>query len=51
MGEEPGFTPEEIERGEDQAWHIPAWGCLTALALLVIGAVFLWYDIATSTDL
>jgi len=31
MGEEPGFTPDEIERGEDRAWHIPMWGCLTVL--------------------
>ncbi len=34
MSGETGFTPEEIERGEDRAWHIPLWGCLAAAALL-----------------
>ncbi|MES2043698.1 MAG: hypothetical protein V4475_07460 [Pseudomonadota bacterium] len=51
MDEEPGFTPDEIERGEDRAWHIPPWGCLAVLALLVAAAIILWRDIATSTDL
>jgi hypothetical protein len=31
---QPGFTPEEIERGEDRAFHIPLWGCLAIVALL-----------------
>ncbi len=34
MSDESGFTPEEIERGEDRAWHLPPWGCLAAVALL-----------------
>jgi hypothetical protein len=37
--DEPGYTPEELERGEDQAWHIPIWGCLISVAVL---AVILW---------
>ena len=39
MTDEPGYTPEELERGEDQAWHIPIWGCLLSIAVL---AVILW---------
>jgi hypothetical protein len=34
MDEQSGYTPEERERGEDQAWHIPVWGCLAAVALI-----------------
>jgi hypothetical protein len=37
--DEPGFTPEEIERGEDLASHISIWGCVLGLAFLV---VLLW---------
>ena len=36
MTDEPGYTPEELERGEDQAWHIPIWGCLLAFGGLVL---------------
>jgi hypothetical protein len=35
MDEQPGYTPEERERGENQAWHIPVWGCLAVVALIV----------------
>jgi hypothetical protein len=34
MDEQPGYTPEEIDRGEDRAFHIPLWGCLIGAALL-----------------
>jgi len=34
--EERGYTLEEIERGEDRAWHIPIWGCLIFVALVVL---------------
>jgi hypothetical protein len=34
VSDEPGFTPEEIERGEDRASHIRLWGCLAIVALL-----------------
>jgi hypothetical protein len=34
--DEPGYTPEELERGEDQAWHIPICGCLLAFGGLVL---------------
>ena len=34
MDEECGYSPEEIERGDDQGWHIPRWGCLVFAALL-----------------
>jgi hypothetical protein len=36
--DKPGYTPEELERGEDQAWHIPVWGCLAAVGAL--GLIF-----------
>jgi hypothetical protein len=39
MKEQRGYTPEELDRGEDQAWHIPAWGCLAVLAFV---AVVVW---------
>lgn len=42
LGEERGFTPEEIERGEDQAWHVPVSGCLAILALV---AALAWFAI------
>lgn len=38
MGEQRGYTPEEIERGEDQAWHMPFWGCALVLAALAVAA-------------
>ncbi|MEA1013711.1 hypothetical protein [Sphingosinicella sp. LY1275] len=34
--EERGYTIEEIERGEDRAWHIPIWGCLVFAALVAL---------------
>ena len=40
MDEQRGYTPEEIERGEDQAWHIPIWGCLV-LAVAVAAVAWL----------
>ena len=36
MKDERGYTPEELERGEDQAWHVPIWGCLAVLAILAL---------------
>ena len=42
MGEQPGFTPDEIERGENQAWHIPIWGCLIGL-IVVLGLIYAAY--------
>jgi hypothetical protein len=35
MDEKPGFTPDEIERGDDQAWHVPIKGCLVGLIVLL----------------
>lgn len=34
--EERGYTPEETERGEDRAWHMPIWGCLLFTALVAL---------------
>lgn len=42
MDEQPGFTPEEIKRGEDQAWHVRGWGCLAAIIALVFGGYALY---------
>ena len=42
MDEQPGYTPEEIERGEDRAWHIPVWGCLAAIIVFVLGCYALY---------
>jgi hypothetical protein len=42
MDEHPGYNPEELERGEDQAWHIPAWGCLPGIALIAAVAWLLF---------
>lgn len=42
MDEQPGFTPEEIERGEDRAWHIPIWGCATTIAVVLLGCYALY---------
>ena len=42
MNEEPGFTPEEIACGEDRAWHIPVWGCLTAIVVFLLGCYALY---------
>ena len=36
MTDEPGYTPEELERGEDRAWHIPILGCLLSVAVLAV---------------
>lgn len=49
-----GYTPEEKERGDDQAWHIPAWGCvavvvaLAALIYLFRGPIGLTLAIASA---
>lgn len=43
MSDEPGYSPEEIERGEDQAWHIPLLGCLVVIiGSLAVFAFALW---------
>jgi hypothetical protein len=34
--EEGGYTPEEIERGEHRAWHVPIWGCLVFASLAAL---------------
>ena len=39
MTEGPGYTSEEIERGEDRAWHIPFEGCLAAAMIAAVLAV------------
>jgi hypothetical protein len=51
MSYDPGYTPEEIERGENRAWHLGKWGCgvLILVSAIVVG-VF-WRAVATSTDL
>lgn len=36
-----GYSPEEIERGEHQAWHMPVWGCGVTI-LLVAAAAYLF---------
>jgi hypothetical protein len=53
MDEQPGYTPEEIERGEDRSWHIPAWGCLAATLVLMVGCyvrycVLIWIGFSGS---
>jgi hypothetical protein len=51
MDDQPVFTPEEIRRGEGQAWHMPKWGRLVALVLVIIVVIVLWQATVTSTDL
>jgi len=34
MDDQPGYMTEEIERGEDRASYIPAWGCFALAAIL-----------------
>jgi hypothetical protein len=34
MDDHRGYTAEELERGEDRAWHISIWGCFVLAALL-----------------
>jgi hypothetical protein len=36
MDEECGYSPAEIERGDDRGWHVPRWGCVVFAALLVL---------------
>jgi hypothetical protein len=48
--DERGYSPEEIERGDDRAWHIPVPGCILFLLVLVTLAVIIWRAIATGTD-
>jgi hypothetical protein len=43
MSAEPGYSSDELERGEDQAWHIPLWGCLSFILIVTIIAVVVWY--------
>lgn len=38
-----GHTPEEIERGEDRAWHVPLWGCVVVVVALVT-LIFVFRD-------
>ena len=40
--EETGYTAEELERGEDRAWHIPIWGCLVFVTLATLVAYGLY---------
>jgi hypothetical protein len=51
VSDEPGFTPDEIDRGEDRAWHLGKWGCLIAVIILAIVIAVFWRAVATSTDL
>ena len=37
---EGGFAPQEVEWGDHQAPHLPAWGCLLILAAIGL-AIFL----------
>jgi hypothetical protein len=48
--DEPSYTPEEIERGEDRAWHIPVWGFLGFLIVIAVIVFVIWRAVATSTD-
>lgn len=42
LDQQAGYSPEELEHGEDTAWHIPIWGCLIAAAgLAAIGWLLL----------
>jgi hypothetical protein len=34
MDDPIGHTPEELERGDDRALHVPVWGCVALLGLL-----------------
>ena len=34
MNEQPGSTPDGIERGEDRARRFPFWGCLASAVLV-----------------
>jgi hypothetical protein len=44
MTEEPGgFTPEELERGEDQASHAPRVSCGYVLAFIAGGIAYFVY--------
>jgi hypothetical protein len=40
VDDEPGYSPEEIERGDDRPWHMWPWGCL-AFTLAAIALVLL----------
>lgn len=42
MDEQPADTPNDIERGEDPAWHISAWRCLAAIIIFVLGCYVLY---------
>ena len=44
MTEEPGYTQDEIERGEDRAWHIPLWSCFGVIAVLALLAWLMFYS-------
>jgi hypothetical protein len=35
---EAGSLPDEVSRGEHQAWHIPVLGCLLVTGIVVAGA-------------
>ena len=37
-----GLTPEETERGEDRAWHIPLWGGLAVVGVLGVLIYISW---------
>ena len=36
-----GYLPEEIERGEHKASHVPVWGCAAATFLIAVAAYLL----------
>ncbi len=54
MTDAPGFSPEEIERGDDKPGCVfPLWGCLplsAVLMLLIYGAyrIAIWIGFAAS---
>ncbi|HEX8307874.1 MAG TPA: hypothetical protein VF645_05585 [Allosphingosinicella sp.] len=46
MTDQPGFSPEEIERGEDRpGCHAPVWSCLP-LGAAVLLILYLAYRMA-----
>jgi hypothetical protein len=48
--DEPGYTAEEIERGEDRAWHIPKWGCLGFVVFVAVVALTIWWGLTHAPD-
>ena len=51
MTDEPnGYLPEEIERGEDRAWHIPLWGCLATMGFMLLLLFCVWASYSPTVD-